>query len=180
MNEDQSRLDLGGAAPARPPHEQRVPIGEHARRVIDEDEALKAEVVEAARARIESTAPAARHTDPETSHEAARSTTNDSLTSRRLDVLRVFAHSWGGRMTQQTLVSKYEELRSELHLLAQSESGIRTRCAELVAHEPSFIEDSGDREQLNSGRRAIVWQLTLAGRGFLDSDEARAIYSGTS
>jgi hypothetical protein len=92
--------------------------------------------------------PAARHTDPQTSHEAAASVNN--VTETQQVILRVFREF--GPMCDASLVAR---LRLLAPLLA-SESGIRSRRAELT--RLGLIEDSGELVKLSSGRRAIVWK----------------------
>jgi hypothetical protein len=96
---------------------------------------------------------AARATDPETSHEAARSL--HDLPTRRRAVLAVIRR-WGP-MTDALLVETYDaELDAGTLLPPQSHSGIRTRRSELV--RSGDVIDSGFRWKLPSGRHAIVWR----------------------
>ena len=93
----------------------------------------------------------ARTTDPETSHEAAESVT-PMIRMSQLNILRAFR--WYGRMTDYELIEAgYPATR----LPHQSPSGLRTRRNELV--KAGLLEDSGKREVLPSGRKAIVWQV---------------------
>ena len=98
----------------------------------------------------------ARTTDPSTSHEAAASIKN--ATRAQASVLDVFHDAISG-MTDATLVDAYE---LNGYFPEQSQSGIRTRRKELV--DAGKIVDSGQRIKLNSGRRAIVWQLARSER----------------
>lgn len=93
----------------------------------------------------------ARLTDPETSHEAARSVTD--LTVKQAHVLAVLEawKPWGG-LTDERI--RLEYVRDDRPY--QSESGLRTRRHELV--ELGLVVDSGRRERLASGRRAIIWE----------------------
>lgn len=92
--------------------------------------------------------PAARFTDPQTSHEAAASVTNVTQTQQIiLMILKKF-----GSMSDQKLVRNFGYIAPAI----SSESGIRSRRAELV--KLGLVEDSGDRERLNSGRNAIIWK----------------------
>jgi len=96
--------------------------------------------------------PHARRTDPRTSHEAASSVKNLTDTKRAI-VLLVTAEP----MTDDTLVHVYQTMaRLELAPSA-SESGIRSRRAELV--RDGLLIDSGARQKLSSGRNAIVWAV---------------------
>lgn len=95
----------------------------------------------------------ARRTDPETSHEAARSIRSDKLRRSQeavLDVLRSLH-----RATDVELIQSYN-LRGYAFSVPQSDSGIRTRRSELVT--AGKVIDSGERVKLPSGRRAIVWK----------------------
>jgi hypothetical protein len=104
------------------------------------------------------TMPIARTTDPETSHEAARSITG--LRRSQRDVLRVLRSY--GPMTDEQLVARYTALAKlkDSALRPQSPSGIRTRRAELRAD--SLVRDSGTRATMTTGRRAIVWEVSDA------------------
>lgn len=98
----------------------------------------------------------ARATDPLTSHQAAASVTNISATQAA--ILKILSF---GPMTDETLIYYYDQ---QIRMGADSrdfprasESGIRSRRAELV--RLALIEDSGLREKLQSGRKAIVWTV---------------------
>ena len=90
--------------------------------------------------------PRARNTDPETSHEAAKSL--GDLRPRQRAVVRVFER-WG-QLTDGELRHLYDGP-------AQSDSGLRTRRSELVALGVLF--DTGSRRVTGSGRKSIVWGL---------------------
>jgi hypothetical protein len=90
--------------------------------------------------------PYARKTDPTTSHEAAAKV--DNLTATKQAILKALNHP----RTDVDLISAYQSLYGAP---AASESGIRTRRAELVA--AGLVLDSGLRAKLPSGRRAIIW-----------------------
>ncbi len=91
--------------------------------------------------------PHARISDPITSHEAAASVTNvSSLKSLILELLQ-------SPKTDPELLSAVQAVSDK----PVSESGVRTRRAELV--EMGFVRDSGERKELASGRKAIVWHL---------------------
>ncbi len=90
--------------------------------------------------------PHARHTDPKTSHDAAASVTN--LTATQQAILKCYNRP----RTDVSLVEAYRNLKSAPRA---SESGIRSRRAELVGQ--GLIKDTGLRERLPSGRHAIVW-----------------------
>ena len=89
----------------------------------------------------------ARNGDPETSHDAAASLSPDTI---RLSQQRVldYLYRWGP-LTDTELVAA---LNGE-----QSPSGIRTRRRELA--DLGFVQDSGQRATLKSGRKAILWSI---------------------
>lgn len=95
--------------------------------------------------------PAARHTDPETSHDAAKSVRNQTATHAAIrHLMRKF-----GPLTDTDLISAY---RAEWGAWAPfTDSGLRTRRAELV--ELGHVVDTGARQKLASGRQSIVWGL---------------------
>ena len=91
----------------------------------------------------------ARTTDPDTSHDAARSLTH--VRESQEAVLRLFRRC--GPMTDTALVSRYETVGERP---VQSPSGLRTRRSELTA--AGLVIDTGRRVRLPSGRRGIVWK----------------------
>lgn len=97
----------------------------------------------------------ARTTDPETSHEAAQSVGDTTETQQR--ILDIF-YDFPLGLTDHELQALYRHRseRSTKYPLA-SESGIRSRRSELVA--AGKLEDSGSRNKLPSGRKAIVWRI---------------------
>lgn len=94
----------------------------------------------------------ARRTDPETSHEAARTVTD--IRCSQSEVLRVFDAY--GEMTDEQLLDSYSSTSSH----EQSPSGLRTRRSELV--KMGYLKDSGERATMSTGRQAIVWRTTSA------------------
>lgn len=90
--------------------------------------------------------PAARTTDPQTSHDAAASVKKLSETHRA--ILQEL-------QTAQTDVDLVRAIQLRHGFALASESGIRSRRAELV--RDGYVEDTGKRERLESGRMAIVW-----------------------
>lgn len=103
----------------------------------------------------------ARHTDPDTSHEAAESLDADTITRSQAEVWAVLDYS--GPCTDTALVTLYQyhdanrtDLPGYGTVLPQSPSGIRTRRRELV--EKGRVADTGHRLRLGSGRNAIVWK----------------------
>jgi hypothetical protein len=90
--------------------------------------------------------PKVRTTDPTTSHEAAESVKNMTpLKTAILDCLTI-------PMNDEHLVS-FVQWRYGHDFAAPS--GIRSRRKELCV--AGLIKDTGDREVLKSGRKAIVW-----------------------
>jgi len=89
--------------------------------------------------------PHARFTDPETSHEAARSVTN--ITPLKEEILQRL-------MTPMTDRDLYAILFTSSRLIV-TESGVRSRRSELV--QAGLVRDTGERVKLATGRRAIVW-----------------------
>lgn len=100
------------------------------------------------------TRPAARRTDPLTSHQAAASIGPTELRESQKAVLRIIAAMSIG--TDDAIASEYERHRERWGLPRQSPSGLRTRRKELVAF--GLVEDSGKRAALVSGRQSIVWR----------------------
>jgi hypothetical protein len=85
----------------------------------------------------------ARRTDPATSWAAARSL--DPTVLRASQKLVLAAMQDHGPMTDDDLIG----------LVPMSPSGARSRRSELVTK--GLVYDTGKRETLPSGRRAIVW-----------------------
>ena len=91
--------------------------------------------------------PYARKTDPQTSHDAARSVGN--ITPTQKYILKVLERP----RTDMELVEAYRNLKLAPRA---SESGIRSRRAELVNR--GLVVDSGGRVKLPSGRWATIWR----------------------
>ncbi len=98
----------------------------------------------------------ARRSDPQTSHDAAASVKNGTATQTIILQLLAFPR------TDEELVTAFEELMASGLAGYASPSGIRTRRAELT--DRGYIQDSELRVRNKSGRTAIVWMLTEAGR----------------
>jgi hypothetical protein len=90
----------------------------------------------------------ARKSDPQTSHDAAESVKD--ITSTQSFILKALRKP----MTDVALVAAYGAYKTAPRA---SESGIRSRRAELVAL--GKVVDTGRRVKLASGRHAIVWQV---------------------
>lgn len=106
--------------------------------------------------------PLARQSDPETSRQAAESIVPHIRQSQMavLDVIRRYPDG----LSLEHLVEEYRSYsRNYTHgIPMQSDSGIRTRCRELVTL--GFVEDSGERTTTASNRKAVVWKVTEKGR----------------
>jgi hypothetical protein len=89
----------------------------------------------------------ARNTDPETSHEAADSVKEVTLTQEY--VMKALRRP-------RNDIEIVEAYRSFKTAPRASESGIRSRRAELV--DSGFVADSGKRVKTPSGRWSIVWE----------------------
>ncbi len=94
----------------------------------------------------------ARTTDPTTSHEAAQSVRNETLTQRV--ILSILGIS---PLTDEELVNKYQAMQRGLSTIPRaSASGIRSRRNELAQAAKVFPVGYKKTE---SGRKAIVWGL---------------------
>ena len=103
------------------------------------------------------TAAATRRSDPWTSHEAAQSISWEALRKSEQSVLWVLRVYGKKGLTDPQLIDLYEKARIADGLAQQSESGIRSRRAELV--KKGLVEERG-HARLPSGRRAIIWRAT--------------------
>jgi hypothetical protein len=90
----------------------------------------------------------ARFTDPETSHEAAASVED----IRKSQAWVYMALNELGSATDEQLNAFARRMGYPI-----SPSGLRTRRSELVGL--GLVVDSGQRQRLASGRRAILWQV---------------------
>ena len=90
-----------------------------------------------------------RDTDPETSHEAAASITPDELRMTQAHVMILIKRF--GPMTDKKLIAHARD-----HLLLQSDSGLRTRRAELV--KLGKLRWSGMYDTIN-GRKHRLWEV---------------------
>ena len=98
--------------------------------------------------------PHARTSDPVTSHEAAESV--GKLTATKGAILWLFEKF--GQLTDEQLQNHYRRISAQGDAPRASESGVRSRRAELVA--AGLLFDSGNRVKMESGRNAIVWAST--------------------
>jgi hypothetical protein len=97
--------------------------------------------------------PNARITDPETSHEAAKSVSK----LRYMYDTMIIAFETLGPMNDEQLIKLWRVGVNELGWRSASESGIRSRRSELVAQ--GKLKDSGKRQKMQSGRLSIVWEI---------------------
>lgn len=96
----------------------------------------------------------ARRTDPVTSHQAAQSVANQTEVQHA--ILEVLKHA--GPLCDQEIIRAYIRSEYAASFPRQSDAGLRTRRAELVAK--GMVRDSGTRVKLPSGRSSIVWEAT--------------------
>lgn len=125
----------------------KKPAGDDDDENDDGDEAHEREEEERARA---------RNTDPDTSHRAADSVKRITETQEAIaDLMRHI----GRPMTDTEIAVRYADWRQHFGKVIprSSPSGLRTRRSELV--ERKVVRDSGRREVLPSGRRAILWEI---------------------
>ena len=93
----------------------------------------------------------ARISDPETSHEAASSVSDISETQIIIRALLA-----GYPMTDEELIRSYQNAVEQKIAPMASESGIRSRRAELV--DRGLVRDSGRFGTTRSGRRSKIWE----------------------
>jgi hypothetical protein len=100
----------------------------------------------------------ARHTDPETSHAAARTepdVSRFSIRSRQSKLLHVFI---GAPRTDHEATARVVGV----HAVPSAWDGCRRRCSDLRA--AGYLADTGIRRRNpGSNEDSIVWQVTLAG-----------------
>lgn len=89
----------------------------------------------------------ARKTDPQTSHEAARSVKNSDLKIECL--LKALARP----RTDEGMIEAYRNMKKSP---MASESGLRT--LRVYLYRQGLVRDTGERRKTASGRNAIVWQ----------------------
>lgn len=92
----------------------------------------------------------ARRTDPKTSHDAAESVKDVTLTQSF--ILKILAKK---PRTDVELVELFRKYKTAPNA---SESGIRSRRAELVRQ--GLVKDTNMRALLPSNRWAIVWEIS--------------------
>lgn len=95
----------------------------------------------------------ARHTDPSTSHAAARSV--HSLSENQRAVMTVFRVA-ERPMLDEELVREYHARFKALRLPQQSDSGLRSRRSEL-ARKAKLVE--GEKRRMSTGRLGRTWSI---------------------
>ncbi len=100
----------------------------------------------------EATIPRARLSDPATSHDAAASVTD--VTETQAIILTLLRET---PMCDEKLIEQYRMGETLWGFPHKSESGIRSRRAELV--RMGFVETIGLQERMSTGRFATVWQV---------------------
>ena len=97
----------------------------------------------------------ARTTDPSTSHAAAETIRATDMNGCRFGICQILV---GGRMlTDAEILSVYHDNWNSCDWPRQSDSGIRSRRAELV--DEGLVIDSGERGITESGRSTVKWML---------------------
>jgi len=96
----------------------------------------------------------ARSDDPETSHAAAASVKN--LTTNQAAIKTILRSTGRRQLRDDEIVELYQLRYRELNLPRQSESGIRSRRAEL-ARRGDLVE--GEKSRMPTGRMARTWTL---------------------
>jgi hypothetical protein len=92
----------------------------------------------------------ARSTDPQTSHEAARTV---NVTRGQKIVLNEFMMYH--EMTDEQLIVALQVRQDSCPDAKLSDSGARSRRAELVAI--GILKDTGRRAKTNTGRKTTIW-----------------------
>lgn len=99
-----------------------------------------------------STIATARNTDPQTSHDAAKSVRHVSETQAA--ILAILRES---PMCDEKLVEQFHLWTSHGRFAPASDQSIRSRRAELV--RLGFVEYAGFDERMSTGRYGRVWQV---------------------
>lgn len=104
--------------------------------------------------------PMARASDPDTSKDAAAGVARHELSRRRMAILTLF-HMLGPMHDDELLrrYAQYREVQPDT-FPHQSESGIRSRRAELV--DSKLLRFSGKKVTLPSGNLSRVWEVNPA------------------
>jgi hypothetical protein len=115
---------------------------------IDAETERRAEIMRAEIMETFNKRPAARATDPETSHEAAASVKR--VTAKQESVLQILRRY--GALTDEEIRNYHRALKYEY----QSDSGLRTRRAELV--RMGKVARTDEVRLTTGGRKTIVWK----------------------
>lgn len=118
--------------------------------------------------RVPRTPSPARTSDPDTSHQAA-----DSVNVFRAHKLQIAQLRWWQHCADNAVDLKYPRTDEGAQKFGKQQhrefevrdSGFRTRRKSLV--DAGLMQDSGDEAKLTSGRMAVVWEITDAGRQYL-------------
>lgn len=94
----------------------------------------------------------ARLTDPQTSHDAAKSVKD--LTGVQMRILKLFELPHAG-YTDEELVLAYQ--KSYGSFFPATDASIRSRRSELVHRQ--YLVDSGEKRLTKAGRGTTVWHL---------------------
>lgn len=95
----------------------------------------------------------ARHSDPHTSHEAAK--TVRGITESQERILEIITYF--GPLSDETIAVHYARMADLNRWKLMSPSGLRSRRAELVAQ--GKVRDSGRRGTTASGRATTIWEV---------------------
>ena len=115
--------------------------------------------------------PPTRHTDPDTSHDAAGSVDTFNARQTHIAILTLLGQPQPDHMRiDAALWERFNRMRAAYGWPMQSPSGLRTRRSELV--RAGHVVDTGRRQRKDdTGRRAAVWAITPSGRQLLASME---------
>lgn len=101
----------------------------------------------------------ARSTDPSTSHAAATSVGGGDLSENQQAVMTVLRMR-NFPMLDEQLVASYKTYQKPMKLPKQSESGIRSRRAEL-SKRGLLVE--GEKRRMSTGRQGRTWSVPPEG-----------------
>jgi hypothetical protein len=99
--------------------------------------------------------PHQRHS--ETSREAAKSVA-PKFTKKSLELLERFKNDWPDGITDE-----HAQISCNI-------DGNSYRPMRVTLYKHGYVEDSGDRRVLKSGRRGVVWKITDSGRNKLRAE----------
>lgn len=119
-------------------------------------------------------APRARHSDPPTSHAAAASVRN--LTAKQAAVLEVIRGSFLP-ISDEKLIELYDREARFMRAPPQSDSGIRTRRAELV--DAGLVVNDGAGKTV-SGRACALWRTASSAPTQQEASETAGLFDNTT